>query len=346
MIVNKYSVLMLFMAGLGLALAGVLAATACWAVWRIRAGRGAEEKSAAERSVYLATLVAVVCLTILVITWPLLYTMLQSFVPEVPGAMCIYGVTKVMPVTTALTEAAAPLAIFLLAAWLLLEHVHRQSGQPLPRLGRMLALVPVAGSVAFTYGTVLYYVLNMTSLTTVSCCCGRAASGGPQLQAPAYYLPWLLPTPARAIVLNALFFAGVPLLAVWLLVQSRRRTPARKGLVRAESAALLVAAIALGLASLLEFSEVLAPLLMRLPFHHCLYCLLLSGKAPDSLLVVANLTLGVFAAGWVAVLGAALPLGPLVPAASLLHRRLCLVGAAALAAAVLMVVIHLAVYHG
>ena len=128
MIVNKYSILMLFMAGLGLALAGVLAATALWAAWRIRGSRGEQEASGAERSMHLATLVAVVCLAILVIGWPLFYAMLDSFVPEIPGAMCIYGVTRVMPVATALIQAATPAVIFILGAWLLLEHVRRQSG--------------------------------------------------------------------------------------------------------------------------------------------------------------------------------------------------------------------------
>ena len=61
MIVNKYSILMLFIAALGLALAGVLAATALWAAWRIRGSRGEQEASGAERSIHLATLVAVVC---------------------------------------------------------------------------------------------------------------------------------------------------------------------------------------------------------------------------------------------------------------------------------------------
>ena len=43
---------------------------------------------------------------VLAIGWPLLYAMLDSFVPEIPGAMCIYGVTKVMPVANALVQAA------------------------------------------------------------------------------------------------------------------------------------------------------------------------------------------------------------------------------------------------
>ncbi|MGA2033503.1 MAG: hypothetical protein ABSG68_14705, partial [Thermoguttaceae bacterium] len=96
MIVNKYSVLWLFLSALGLALAGALVATAAWAARRIAARSGGElDASRAERSQHLATLVATVALALLVIGWPLLYAMLDSFVPEIPGAMCIYGVTKV-----------------------------------------------------------------------------------------------------------------------------------------------------------------------------------------------------------------------------------------------------------
>ncbi len=52
MIVNNYSILMLFMAGLGLVLSGLLAGTALWAAWRIGAGRGQQQASAAERSMH------------------------------------------------------------------------------------------------------------------------------------------------------------------------------------------------------------------------------------------------------------------------------------------------------
>ena len=152
MVVNKYSVLSLFMASLGLALAGVLATTASWAAWGIHRGRGELDVSRAERSIHLATLVAVVCLAILLIGWPLLYAMLDSFVPEIPGAMCIYGVTKVMPVMNAVVQAAKTALIFVLGAWLLLESLRRQSGLPARRARGMLALALVAGLLALAHG--------------------------------------------------------------------------------------------------------------------------------------------------------------------------------------------------
>jgi len=334
------------MASLGLALAGVLATTASWAAWGIHRGRGELDVSRAERSIHLATLVAVVCLAILLIGWPLLYAMLDSFVPEIPGAMCIYGVTKVMPVMNAVVQAAKPALIFVLGAWLLLESLRRQSGLPARRARGMLALALVAGLLALAHGAELYYVFSMDSLQEVSCCCCCGAGGNANVQPAAFYLPWVLPSSACQAVLNTLFFGGVPLLAVWLLVRSRWRTPRSKGFARAQCVLLLVAAAGVATAALLEFSQVLAPLLMRLPFHHCLYCLLLNGRAADAALIVGNLAVGSFAAGWAALLCPALQTTSSAPAAWHWHRRLCLLGATTLLASLLMVAIHLAVHRG
>lgn len=342
MIVNSYSILMLFMAGLGLALSGVLAGTAFWAAWRIRTGRGQHQASRAEQSVHLARLVAIVCLAILVVGWPLLYAMLNSFVPEIPGAMCIYGVTKVMPGTIALIQGAKPAVIFLLGAWLLLEQVRRRSGRRSRRMGGMLALATVAGLMALAHGVELYYVFNMESLNEVSCCSSYGQAAGSKLQAPSYYLPWMLPTPTRRVVLTVLFFAGIPLLAAWLLMRARSQ-PSRRWLSALRtSAALLGASVGLGWVSLRELSEVIAPLLMRLPFHHCLYCLVAGGRAPESLLIVGGLGVGLFAAGWAAVLGTALQMDGSERAALGVHRRVCILGGAALLGSVLTLVVALA----
>lgn len=343
MIVNHYSVLMLFMSALGLALAGVLAATALAAARRIRRSRDQQQTSEAERSVHLATLVAIVCLTILVVGWPLLYAMLGSFVPEIPGAMCVYGVTKVMPITTTVIQAAKPAVVFVLGAWLLLEYVRRRSGLPPRRSRGMFALAAVAVMMAAAHGAELYYVLNMESLNEVSCCSSYGQSAAAKLQAPSYYLPWALPERARSITLTALFFAGIPLLALWLLVRAPQRMARPKWSTPVQNAALLAASAGLGLACWWAIAEVFAPRLMRLPFHHCLYCLVMGGRVPDAPLMVANLAVGLFCAGWAAVLGTTLQSRALAPAASRLHRRVCMLGATTLAASVLMVVMHLAV---
>ncbi len=341
MIVNTYSILMLFMAGLGVVLSVGLMGTAFWAAWRMRAGGGQQQASRAEQSVDLARLVAVVCLLTLVIGWPLFYAMLNSFVPEIPGAMCIYGVTRVMPRMVTLIQVAQPTVVFLLGAWLLLDLIWRRSGRPAGRIRGMVALAAVAAVVAAAHGTELYYVVHMESLNEVSCCSSYGEAAGTKLEAPSYYLPWVLPGPARRLVLGTLFFAGIPLLAVWLLVRSGRRTCGHGLRAVCENTGLLAASVGLGWVSWQELSEVVAPLLMRLPFHHCVYCLVSGGRAPESLLIVVGLGIGLYAAGWAAVLGMALPwVGS--PAGLVVHRRVCVLGAAALLGSVLTLVASLA----
>jgi hypothetical protein len=343
MIINKYSVLMIFMASLGLVLAAVLAATALVVAVRIRRSRSERDDSLAERFLHLATLVATVCLPILILNSAIFYATLASFVPEVPGAMCIYGVTRVMPSTTVFIQIAVPIAIFVLGAWLLLEHARRQSGTRARRLAGIFVLVFTAGLVAAVNGAELYYVFSMNSLNEVSCCSRGGEQSGPELRPAAYYLPWDMPAADRRTALSVVFFTAVPFLALWLLWRTRSRVLPPSSIGMMENGTLLIAAIGLAFVSVLAFSEVLSPLLMRLPFHHCVYCLLSNGQAPDAPLIVGNLAIGIFAAGWAAILGATSCAEP-PPAATLqLNNRLCRIGMTTLLASELMVAIHLAI---
>ena len=197
--------------------------------------------------------------------------------------------------------------------------------------------------VAVVNGAELYYVFNMSSLNEVSCCSSRGQQSGPQLQPAAFYLPWDMPAADRRTSLNVTFFAAVPLLAFWLLWRSRRRVQFRPSIGLMETGLLLTAAIVLPIVSVSEFSEVLSPLLMRLPFHHCIYCLVSNGQVPDAPIIVGNLAVGIFATGWAAILGAVLCV-EVPPTATLqLHDRLCRIGLATLLSSVLMIAIHLAI---
>ena len=367
MIVNKYSVLFLFLSTLGLVLSAVLAAVAGWTAWQIRRAGGELDASRAERGAHLAVLIALVSLAMLLVGWPMLYAMLDSFVPEIPGAMCIYGVTQVEPGRNALVQTARPVLICLLVAWLIRESLRRRAGLPLRRARGMLTLAALAGLLAAAAGADLNYVLSVSSLNQVSCCCCCGDGGSPKLQAASFYLPWDVPDTTLRMVLNILFFGGIPLFALWLLWQASARSTGfsrqsvcgtcpeqvspyggTSSAVRAilRSSLLLLLAVVLAAAAMLEFAQVLAPLLMRLPFHHCLYCLLFNGRAPDAPLMVGNLMFGSCAAGWAAIVCPAPHGESLAPATWSCYQGLCRMSATALFASVLMVLIHLAVYRG
>ncbi len=63
-----------------------------------------EERSEIEKKSHLVLLVAVVVLGIRLFNWPLFYATLQSFVPDIDGAMCIFGVTQVKRILTGVSE--------------------------------------------------------------------------------------------------------------------------------------------------------------------------------------------------------------------------------------------------
>jgi hypothetical protein len=340
MIVNRYSVIMTFMSALGLILAAVLAATAVLVATQIIASRRERDNSRVERTLHLVTLLSMVFLIVATLSWGMFYAMLNSFVPEVPGAMCIYGVTRVMPAATAFIQIAKPLVIFVLGGCLLIEHVRRQSGLAFQRPTSMFALAFVAVCAAFVSGAELHYVFNMTSLNEVSCCSRGSETPGGAVQQAAYYLPWQIPAAQLQVLLNIGFFVGTPLLATWLLWRSHRQQTRYTAVRVLGSGLLLLGAIALAAVSLVEFKEVLSPLLMRLPFHHCLYCLLSNSQAPDAPLIAGNLAVGVLCTGWAGIVWGAD--GMQSPPACQLHRRLCHIGAVTLLASVLMVGIHLA----
>src|SRR5262245_47010708 len=65
-------------------------------LWRTRGRRldNLDRRHWEDRS-HLAMLASWVLLTLNVLTWPAFYGLLQSYVPQWPGVMCIYGVTRI-----------------------------------------------------------------------------------------------------------------------------------------------------------------------------------------------------------------------------------------------------------
>ena len=86
MILNTYAVLAAFLALLRLLLGGVVAAAGV-AGLRHRAANPDDRTRDEDRGT-LAFLLALLLVGLGVASWPLLYLLLQSYVPEWPGLMC------------------------------------------------------------------------------------------------------------------------------------------------------------------------------------------------------------------------------------------------------------------
>ena len=150
MIVNPYAVLDALVAFLRLPLSLTLIALGAlaWRQWRRAAT--AEERSAVEDRCYLLLTLAVVVLWLNVLSWPLFYLLLQSYVPEWPGVMCIYGVMQIgagsmgssqyLPSLLFHLQVLKPAVVFVSGAWFALYQVHWLSRSG-PFLGRILLLL-------------------------------------------------------------------------------------------------------------------------------------------------------------------------------------------------------------
>jgi hypothetical protein len=320
MILNAYAVLDAFVAllrlGLGLLVLGL--GVAAWRTWRRRAAVP-EDRKALEDRCYLLLLLGGFLLGLNVVAWPIFYLLLQSYVPEWPGVMCIYGVTRIgagslgpsrflPPLVTAL-QVAKPALVFLSGAWFVLYLVNRRT-RTAPLTGRVLLVLLAAGllAVADAAAEVAYLAIpKQEERLSAGCCTGVFDA---QSHA-ARFLPAALVKEDENGWLYAAYYAlnaGLVLGADGCGRLCRRRLP-RGWLVPLLLVAVL--AVAVNAAFLVE---VAAPRLLGLPYHHCPYDLV--PKAPESLVAVALFLGGTFAVGWAGVaawLGDGAEAGPLLP---------------------------------
>ena len=99
MIVNIFTLIVFFVGLLSLSLGGFLFYATVRVLSRFETIVPLETKSKFEQKGYLIFLLACVTLSVRMLAWPWFYFMLQSFVSEVPGAMCMFGVTQILPST-------------------------------------------------------------------------------------------------------------------------------------------------------------------------------------------------------------------------------------------------------
>jgi hypothetical protein len=292
MILNAFSALDAFFCLLRLLLAGGVVVIA---VHLLRAASAPNVKVWEDRS-YLLMQTSLVLLGLNVISWPLLYAVLQSYVPQWKGVMCIYGVTQIgagsmgasrfLPDLLASLQTIKPAIVFLGGGWMVTYLMHRQAHR-LALLRPMLALVACFGALtvadAALEGTYLAIPKKEQSLD-VGCCTVKDSAGEQAARwlpagSDARWVPW-------AFFGHGGFMVAGLLGAVWSGAISRFS-------VVAALAALSLGSLPLGM---LFLTETAAPAILNLPFHHCPYDLLT--RAPESVVGIAAYVLGAFCVGW------------------------------------------------
>ncbi len=300
MILNSYAVLTAFVALLRLLL-GLLVLGLGIATWRGRA-ESPEERATLEDRNTLVILLTLLLVVLNVASWPLLYLLLQSYVPEWPGVMCIYGVTQIgadspgpgrfLPGLLRLLQLTKPALAFAGGAWFVLYWLDRRT-RTAPLLSRLFAvLLPLGLLAAADAAAELAYVgIPKKEEPPAGGCCVTADSRGLER-----FLPPVLVGDAGRPWLAAAYYGANLGLALTLLAVGRRRASVPGSAVMA---LLLLAGVADLAVSGVFLVEVAAPALLQLPYHHCPYDLI--PQVPEAVVAVALFLAGLFGLGWACV---------------------------------------------
>lgn len=294
MIVNAYAVLdgflCLLRAGLGVAV--VVLAVGAIRSWT-EAGSDDRRTAVEDRGSLLALLTGLL-VGLNVAAWPVLYLLLQSYVPEWPGVMCVYGVTRIgtgslgpsrfLPRLVTALELIKPALVFLGGAWLVLYRLNRRT-RTAPLTNRVLVAVLAVGvlAVADAAAEAAYLAIPKAEQFLSAGCCTATVTNDrflPTVRVSGDDARWL--------------WVGYFTVNGGLLVALGRRRLPRAGL----PLVLLADVLALPVNGLF-LTEVAAPRLLRMPNHHCPYDLI--PAAPAGLLAAVLFLAGGFAVGWAGV---------------------------------------------
>jgi len=234
------------------------------------------------------------------VSWLLLYLLLQSYVPEWPGVMCMQGVKRIgtgslgaagwLPALVATLEWTRPALVFLAGAAFVL-HLRNRHDAHAAFTGRVLAALLLCGLLAAFDGAVelsYLFIPKQERFLAAGCCTVSSSVAG---AAGAPPLALAAPEEAGPGLWLAFFATGlVAVAAVSAALLALR--PGRLGLALAAAAL----SIPLGVAFL---GAVAAPAFLRVPHHACVSCAI--ARAPESLVAIALYALAACAVGWACV---------------------------------------------
>ena len=301
LILNGYTVLSVFVCLLRFVL-GLVVASAGLSVWRqARRKRTTSQSDSLEHRSYRMIVSAGILIGLNVVSWPILYLLLQSYVSEWPSAMCIYGVTQVgagslgasrfLPGLLIGLQWMRPFLLFVGGTGFVLYLINRRT-QSAPLASRVLLVFLLTGIFSVVDAAVegAYLLIPKSELRLAGGCCTNRLES---VQQDSKFTPTGRVSEQLQPILTATYFTlNVVEIALLLshltlgFVQIRR-------VIRFSSLTIGVSLIPL---NLLFFIEVAAPKILGLPFHRCLYDLI--SVAPESVVGLVLFVLGCFGLGW------------------------------------------------
>jgi hypothetical protein len=292
MILNLYTVILLFIS----VTTGILGIVLGLLSFRIYQRWNREDRALIEDRGYLLILIATVVLLVKLLSWPIFYVTLWSYIPYIQGAMCIFGVTQAQALLSGIVQIYKPLVFFFIIGWLLLNKLDN-STETAPLFKRkFLFLFILSLFIMVDSGMDFFYLLNFNADVDVGCCSTvfdlpRGTTSTPSLSVLS---AWLGDSLLLLYYLSNLFL-------ILFLGICYRRVKSGYSLV------LIIIAVLLSIVNsgitVSAMFEIIAPKIMNLPDHHCIYCMW--QYSPSSILITALFIIGTFSPGWALLLYAA-----------------------------------------
>ncbi len=292
MILNAYSILYLFstiiIGGLSLLLVG----TSLRAYLSLRKRDNIPEHLQERGSLLLH--IAHVILLAEALTLPLFYLTLQSFVPYIQGAMCIFGVTQAQGTLSGIVQVLKVFLFFLIGWWLLLDRLDNKTEHaPLSRK-KTLFLFLVSTFIVLDSALQIYYIMGFNVEVDVACCTTVFDLG----QRKTSIISSSLLGESYKSGLITLYYAGnlFLILLLWLLYRKRPGTRGVAVLLLCTTLLSVVNAVV----TVTAYFEIIAPAVMNIPEHHCIYCMW--QYSPLSVLFTFLFLMGTFTPPWALLL--------------------------------------------
>ncbi|NOY65410.1 MAG: hypothetical protein GXO97_08465 [Nitrospirae bacterium] len=292
MILNVYSIVYLFgtilIGGLSLVLTVV-----SLRAYLSQGKKGALQEHLNERG-YLLLHIAHVILVAEAFTLPLFYLTLQSFVPYIQGAMCIFGVTQAQGTLSGIVQIVKVSLFFLVGWWLLLDRLDNKTERS--PLNRKKTLFLFFISIFMVLDSILqiYYILGFDVEVDVACCTTVFDLAE---RKTSIISSSLLGENYQSLLLFLYYLTNLVLLILlWL---SYRRAHKQEGLPLLLTAASVFAMLN-AFVTVLAYFEVISPRVMNIPGHHCIYCMW--QYSPLSALFTFLFVVGTFMPGWALLL--------------------------------------------
>ncbi len=306
MILNVFTVISAFLALVGLVLAILTCVVAARGLLALRGRPQSAPLDSVEDRVHLLGLLVAVLAGVRFLAWPHFYFLLKSYVPELSafGVMCVYGVTRIQPDMVTTLQITKPLLLLGMGLWWILGVADRRNKTPVFLRVRFVGLLPLASLAAFDCVVEAIYLVVRKVGQPVTCCTQfleTQAAGVSQNVSPlaAEGVGSPAVTVAAYFSLNALLIAGAFYLnsyGGWHGQRWRGRVfpkaaePAGPFIGKSLIFAGLVLIPLVNLAlTRWAWLDTVAPRVLQLPYHHCIYELITNIPALSFAAVMALL---------------------------------------------------------